>query len=124
MNSSKSPYFIMQAAKPKRKATKAVLETPTKLTVKQEPFDANIIKSEPLDIENLVQSIKPEIADFKIKQELCDLPPVNESATWYPNNWECLYGNIRKMREDRTAPVDTMGCDRCNDIDASPKVQR
>ena len=114
----------MQAAKPKRKATRAVLETPTKTIVKQESFDANVIKSEPIDIENLVQNVKPEIVDFKLKQELCDLPAVNETASWYPNNWEDLYLNIRKMREDRTAPVDSMGCDRCNDIDASPEVQR
>ena len=52
-----------------------------------------------------------------VKQE------INEGG-WSPPNWEALYANIQKMRENRTAPVDSMGCERAHDKNASPAVQR
>jgi hypothetical protein len=39
-----------------------------------------------------------------------------------PANWEIVYANIREMRKEKTAPVDSMGCERAHDIDAEPKV--
>ena len=30
-----------------------------------------------------------------------------------PENWSEMLENIRKMREKRNAPVDTMGCQKC-----------
>lgn len=39
-----------------------------------------------------------------------------------PKNWITVLENLRKMRENQDAPVDTMGCDQCPDEDASPKV--
>jgi len=59
-----------------------------------------------------------------IKKELCDLPNIKEDVAWFPRDWEAVYLSIRKMRENRTAPVDSMGCERCNDVDAPPQVQR
>ncbi|KAL3319340.1 Endonuclease III-like protein 1 [Cichlidogyrus casuarinus] len=35
-----------------------------------------------------------------------------------------MYENLKKMRESRTAPVDTVGCERLADEDASPKLYR
>jgi endonuclease-3 len=48
------------------------------------------------------------------------------SATnkWQPNNWETLYQNIRQMRSAGDAPVDTVGCEKSFDVNASPKDQR
>lgn len=39
-----------------------------------------------------------------------------------PPLWEEHLENIRKMREGKDAPVDTMGCDKLKDKNASPKV--
>jgi len=41
-----------------------------------------------------------------------------------PDNWSKVYDNIVTMRKDATAPVDSMGCERAHDKDASPAVQR
>jgi len=43
---------------------------------------------------------------------------------WEPPNWETVYENILEMRSDRTAPVDTMGCERVHDENAPPAVRR
>merc|ERR1712126_487499 len=47
-----------------------------------------------------------------------------ESSSNAPDHWEEVYENIRKMREDKSAPVDSMGCERSHDSSASPAVQR
>ena len=41
-----------------------------------------------------------------------------------PKNWKEEYDNILTMRADRTAPVDSMGCERSHDESAAPPVQR
>ena len=38
--------------------------------------------------------------------------------------WEEVYENIRKMRADKTAPVDTLGCDECYAKCATDKERR
>lgn len=39
-----------------------------------------------------------------------------------PCNWEQVLDNVREMRKDADAPVDSMGCNKCHDDDALPKV--
>ena len=39
-----------------------------------------------------------------------------------PANWEVMYANIQEMRKDKTAAVDTMGCERAHDQKAEPKA--
>eukprot|EP00092_Neocalanus_flemingeri_P026656 GFUD01028897.1.p1 GENE.GFUD01028897.1~~GFUD01028897.1.p1 ORF type:complete len:288 (-),score=112.13 GFUD01028897.1:209-1072(-) len=41
-----------------------------------------------------------------------------------PPAWQECYQNIVTMRADRSAPVDSMGCERAHDQAASPEVQR
>jgi len=41
-----------------------------------------------------------------------------------PANWEEMYDNIVTMRADRTAPVDTMGCERSHEPGVEPEVRR
>ena len=41
-----------------------------------------------------------------------------------PENWKEVYDNILTMRADRTAPGDSMGCERSFDETAAPPVQR
>ena len=40
-----------------------------------------------------------------------------------PANWRDVYANIVEMRADRSAPVDTMGCEKCHDDKAPPEVR-
>lgn len=44
------------------------------------------------------------------------------SAGREPDNWAEVLENIREMRKDKNAPVDTMGCDKLYDDDVSPQV--
>lgn len=39
-----------------------------------------------------------------------------------PNNFEVILNNLREMRSKFDAPVDSMGCHKCYDETASPKV--
>ena len=39
-----------------------------------------------------------------------------------PENWEILYNNILEMRKEKTAPVDTMGCEKVQELSTDPKV--
>lgn len=43
---------------------------------------------------------------------------------WEPNNWREQLANIREMRKERNAPVDTMGCDKCYDQYSDEKTKR
>lgn len=49
---------------------------------------------------------------------------VEKQAKWEPNNWRKLLANIREMRKERNAPVDTMGCDKCYDEHSDEKTKR
>ena len=54
-------------------------------------------------------------------------PPVKicySDMTTPPSGWEKCYENIQTMRKERSAPVDTMGCERAHDQEATPQVQR
>jgi hypothetical protein len=46
----------------------------------------------------------------------------SKKSKWEPNNWLEVLNNIREMRRQRDAPVDTMGCDKCADKSAPPEV--
>lgn len=39
-----------------------------------------------------------------------------------PKNWEQVLSNIREMRKNFDAPVDSMGCNKCQEESASPEV--
>jgi len=41
---------------------------------------------------------------------------------WEPANWKDQFENIRLMRKDKDAPVDTMGCERCTKEGYTEKV--
>jgi len=54
-------------------------------------------------------------------------PPVKicySDMTTPPTEWEKCYENIQTMRKERTAPVDSMGCERAHDQGATPQIQR
>uniref|UniRef100_A0A8D8M8N7 Endonuclease III homolog n=1 Tax=Cacopsylla melanoneura TaxID=428564 RepID=A0A8D8M8N7_9HEMI len=43
---------------------------------------------------------------------------------WEPENWNQVLQNIREMRKNLDAPVDSMGCDQSYDKDISPQIRR
>jgi len=47
----------------------------------------------------------------------------NKKLKWEPKNWREVLNNVREMRKERDAPVDTMGCDKCADESARPEVR-
>jgi len=65
---------------------------------KEEP-DVKKVKEEPVLKEEPV-----------VKEEPVDFTP--SMAKKCPSSWERVYDNILKMREDRDAPVDNMGCEK------------
>ncbi|KAK9885180.1 hypothetical protein WA026_010688 [Henosepilachna vigintioctopunctata] len=71
---------------------------------------------------------KPKIPKLEVKTEpdIEDLGIVNsmKSKDKSPANWEDVLNNLREMRKNFDAPVDTMGCDKCHDESANPEVRR
>lgn len=67
---------------------------------------------------------KSEVAE--IKTETVDTAPVAKEPAakvkWQPKNWQQMIENIREMRKNRPAPVDTMGCHKCSDETAPENV--
>ncbi|XP_011868528.1 PREDICTED: endonuclease III-like protein 1 [Vollenhovia emeryi] len=114
-----SPYFADEKPVKKRKPIKIEHEATdveeadvTSVAVKSEAAEAlTDVKTENCEVkhENAVQSTDPK----GIKEE-----------QWMPPNWETILENIKEMRKHEAAPVDTMGCHKCADPDASPVVSR
>ena len=61
------------------------------------------------------KSKRPHSSPIKIQYEADSGPPAG---------WRQVYDNIVTMRQDASAPVDTMGCERAHDMGAPPHVQR
>lgn len=45
-----------------------------------------------------------------------------KKSKWEPPNWLGMLNNIREMRKTMDAPVDTMGCHKCQDDNAPAEV--
>lgn len=98
MASKSSPYFL-----PKRKCTISAIES--KLSQRKTRRKKIEIKYEDQIHENSNK-----------QKDLCD--------SWQPQNWEVLLNNIKQMRIDRTATVDSKGCERTADSWELPSVIR
>ena len=73
----------------------------------------------------MITRVSPYFQNEKIepKKSIRKIEPKIEPK--YPaSNWEEVYENIRKMRADKTAPVDTLGCDECYAKCATDKERR
>ncbi|XP_004521324.1 endonuclease III-like protein 1 [Ceratitis capitata] len=69
-------------------------------------------------------SLVDNIKDAADKSVLNAIDQPKGSVKWEPENWRLILQNIRKMRSDAKAPVDTMGCHKCSDDEADEKTQR
>ena len=60
---------------------------------------------------------------LKVKDDEDDSNVGNAAESDGPANWRDVYANIVEMRADKSAPVDTMGCEKNHDDKAPPKVR-
>lgn len=101
---------------------------------KQDYSNSKRIKEEPdqLQLENDPLIFKKEIDTFTptVKLETEDIEDLGHDSNSkmkipkIPFHWEDVLKNLREMRKNFDAPVDTMGCDKCHDNSANPEVQR
>lgn len=79
----------------------------------------------PSQVPSLVVT-KSEVVDEKVavKSHAADDEVQKGSDEWRPPNWQQLLANIRLMRSAGDAPVDTVGCEKCVNPDADPKIRR
>ncbi|KAI8434169.1 hypothetical protein MSG28_012287 [Choristoneura fumiferana] len=99
-------------------------EEDTKLNVKTEPVEAYFDeekKSITLDLSKFKFDKKPHI-----KIEFENDSPVKEEpkGLWEPPHWRDFLLNLRNMRANADAPVDTMGCHMSADRSAPPHIVR
>lgn len=75
-------------------------------------------------------SIKKEeiaVTDVKVEKRSSTKikPEVEPKQTkWEPEQWKQVLENITKMREKRSAPVDSLGAGKCYDETADEKVNK
>ncbi|KAM7359318.1 endonuclease III-like protein 1 isoform 1-T1 [Cochliomyia hominivorax] len=105
-----------EVTKPSLDVLKPISEKLPKVSIKKEIP----IKKEKLSKSNGVKAEPEEqrpCSSKKIKQE-------STSDKWEPLNWQLMLENIRQMRANDKAPVDSMGCHKCADENADEKTQR
>lgn len=88
------------------------------------PLSVEHIKKEIESPERLKSEVCPKIeydeCDVKVKVEHVKKETRNKALL----NWESVLSNLREMRKNYDAPVDSMGCDQCMDGGADPKDMR
>lgn len=123
-----SPYFNERPAK-----TKVEKRTPVKIEHKATDETnikginvISVVKSEDAERLTDITDIKTEVHEMKNESidQSTDPKNVKNEKQWMPSNWEAVLENIKEMRKHGTAPVDTMGCHKCADPNASPIVSR
>ncbi|XP_050326039.1 endonuclease III-like protein 1 [Bactrocera neohumeralis] len=128
----KSPYFSPVQTRQQRKNTKSQPKRSEAL-VKSEKSTSTSANSKPIKVNALTNN--NELQSVNIKEDVNERKDIhldsNEANTktesqdkWEPQNWRLILENIRAMRADAAAPVDTMGCHKCSDNEADEKTQR
>ena len=99
MAAKSSPYFI-----------RANRNSVTKVTRKMKRRNQKIEYDEELAVKlKVTEDIKPN-----------EVKTVTSSC---PSNWELMLNNIKEMRKERNAVVDSQGCERTADDWESPEVK-
>lgn len=91
------------------------------VNIKNEGIEKQIIKREHIKIEY------DPVSPTKMKNEDLDDPKKHikteiKSEGIAPLNWDIMLNNLREMRKNFDAPVDSMGCHKSCDENAPPKV--
>ncbi|EGI68191.1 PREDICTED: endonuclease III-like protein 1 [Acromyrmex echinatior] len=122
-----SSYFGDEEKRLARTSTKKHIPIKIKHEIENETdVKETLIKSEDVELSTGIQDIKTEECEIKNENVELKLNPKNvkDKKQWMPPDWEIILENIKEMRKSETAPVDTMGCHKCTDPDASPVVSR
>lgn len=139
-SSTKSKYFahIDENTNPDSKNENKIITTEhnkikIKTKIKSEAIESSteyteperFIKNENVEVKNQFsnqthKSKNPNKNSDQSQISLTDKFSPNQSKT--PLNWVIQLENIRRMRSELDAPVDTMGCDQLFDPLSSPKV--
>lgn len=91
-------------------------DLPNSVEIKKEICEAEFITENNENVKAELNEEKIDVKNIKIKKKL----KLDEK----PYNWEKILENLREMRKNFDAPVDSMGCDKCMDDSAEPKVSR
>lgn len=129
--------LLQKAAQPAREVTPEPVATtsrnekpPTVPQIKIEPLDPN----DPPEKKPRAPRRKPIKVETSPDRGLDVAPhksprkrtPIKEEwiEGWEPINWRQMLGNIRRMRTEQPAPVDSMGCDQFRDDVSVPAKTR
>ena len=80
---------------------------------KSKYFQEDNIQEVNLEVKNQEQSKKTKIA--KRNKKHLTVQSKIENDNWQPLNWIEMLNNIKEMRKNRDAPVDSMGAEQCYD---------
>lgn len=97
-----------------------------KKEIREQPTSAAIeTKKESKKRKSNENKIKVKFETNQLKDNLLvnDTTVAPKQVKWEPKDWEKTLENLRIMRLDRSAPVDTMGCHKCSDKNADEKVK-
>lgn len=113
-------------SKPRKKRDHVKLEhEPESSKIKEELVDNDgcelpfKIKKEPEDNMEESRLSETDKKDIKLIKSEKD-----EKFHKMPLNWEVVLNNLREMRKNFDAPVDSMGCSKCHDENAPAKVSK
>ncbi|KAH8377564.1 hypothetical protein KR093_005986 [Drosophila rubida] len=94
------------------------------ISVKTKTENFDIVPKLELVNKIVISAIKSE-PDSPTKVPKCEIDERIKTEVDSPNeNWWQQLENVRLMRSERAAPVDTQGCHQCADKDADEKTQR
>lgn len=134
---SKSPYFASSVGRQTRSAAKCAAQVLNKNRVKSRKHitveyeneenatshsDSRKRKTSATSAREKqnVKNDNPSVKRGKKERKVADV--TKRDVGWEPGNWKEQLANIRQMRRDRDAPVDSQGCERTADIKATPQV--
>ncbi|XP_066592734.1 endonuclease III-like protein 1 isoform X2 [Prorops nasuta] len=98
----------------RKNTSKLKVNAKQRAKIKIEYESSDVIKSD-------TKNIKEEI---KVKNKSVASKKAESETEWEPANFQVIVNNIRDMRKHESAPVDTMGCHKCADVEANPAVYR
>ncbi|CAG4937238.1 unnamed protein product [Parnassius apollo] len=90
-------------------------------TVKQEQLDIHEQSTINIDLNEFKFKKKPTV---KIEFDDTTIEKTEHKGLWEPVKWREFLDNLRAMRSNNDAPVDSMGCHMTMDENAPPKVIR
>lgn len=118
-------------------ATKVEPGSPEKLKKTKKDVSKKSPKSKSIKTQSTEELKKPAVSSSsfeatpsspvkisKRKSKEASKSPETKLEKWEPNNWRQILENVKIMRANVPAPVDTMGCDKCSDENADEKTRR